>query len=242
MGQIWQAALWLSASFSFPLAIAVLTDRVVTSTQDLRWFSVSLFAPDAAQPLSCQTIIADPNPPLNVRSSPVVALDNRLASLPNGTTLSIVDEQEGWLRINSPLQGWVYKELTITTCINPAKVVTAANPLAIDLPQNNQDHQLLAIATDQFHSGNLNGAIALAKTIPSNSATYATAQRLVYQWQLDWSQAEATYYVAQKALRDGRWSDVLSQVNHYPDIRFWREKLALLVQQATKQKTSSPHS
>ncbi|MDX2231208.1 MAG: SH3 domain-containing protein [Leptolyngbyaceae cyanobacterium bins.349] len=239
MEQIWQAALWLSASFSFPFAIASLTDRVLSSTLDSHWMATQSTL-ETSTP-RCQTLIADPNPPLNVRSSPIVALDNRLASLPNGTTLAVVDEQDGWLRINSPIQGWVYKELTVTTCANAAKTATVNHPIPINLPPQNQDYQLIAIATEQYHSGNLKGAIALTKTVSPQTAAYPNAQRLAYQWQLDWNRAESDYYVAQKALRDGRWQDVLNQVNGYPDIRYWREKLALLVQQATTQRqTSTP--
>lgn len=71
----------------------------------------------SAQPSNCTTIVTDPNPPSNVRSSPVVAPDNIVGTLKNGTRLAIVLEQEGWLQISAPIAGWVYRDLTVTTCL-----------------------------------------------------------------------------------------------------------------------------
>lgn len=236
MEKIGQAMLWILASFSLPIAIAVFTDRLAASSNTLR---LDLLAHSQNQTqLSCQTIIADPNPPLNVRSSPVVASDNKVASLPNGTTLAVVDEQEGWLRINSPLQGWVYKELTVTSCMNPTETLNPS-PIQNFGMRTDEGPKLLAIATEQYQSGNLNGAIALLKTISPQSLSYTAAQLFIRQWQQDWRRAESAYYSAQKASRDQRWQDVLQQVNSYPDIRFWRAKLAPIVQQAIKRQQAT---
>jgi len=230
MGQLWQPFLWILASFSLPFAIAGVVYTIAKPQQSLKF--LSNLQNSGATGLTCQTIIADPNPPLNVRSSPVVAPDNKIASLPNGTPLAIVDENEGWVRIASPLQGWVYKELTVTSCVTLADTTQATIPAPVDPSNEDQGTQLMAIATEQFHSGNLNGAIALAKTVPIQSSAYQSAQLAVLQWQHDWNRAESDYYTAQKALRDGRWQDVLKRVNGYPNIRFWKEKMAPLVQSA----------
>ncbi|MDX2242288.1 MAG: SH3 domain-containing protein [Leptolyngbyaceae cyanobacterium bins.302] len=235
MNQVGQATLWILASFSFPIAIAVFTERLAVSSHALR-LELAANSTDKSK-LSCQTIIADPNPPLNVRSSPVVAPDNKLATLPNGTSLSVVDEREGWLRINSPLEGWVYKELTVTSCVNTTDTIVAA-AVPSSAVRSDEGAKLLAIATEQYQSGNLSGAVSLIKTISPESSAHTAAQLFILQWQKDWNRAESDYYTAQKALRDRRWQDVLHQVNGYPDIRFWREKLAPMVQQAIKQQQS----
>ena len=223
--------LWLLASFSLPIALAVFTDRLALFSQ--AWRSQLAANSTDAAPSNCQTLIADPNPPLNVRSSPGVAPDNKVATLPNGTNLSVTDEQEGWLRIDSPLQGWVYKELTVTSCLNSSELTTQS--LFSSPAQRDDGAKLLAIATAQYQAGKLNGAIALMKTIPPGSVAHAPAKLLMPQWQRDWSRAEAEYYIAQTALREQRWQDVLQIVNSYPDIRFWRQKLAPIVQQAIQQ-------
>lgn len=215
--------LWILASFTLPIAIAAGVKASIRLQQH---------SPPASQ-LGCQTIIADPQPPMNVRSSPVVAADNMLGRLPNGVPLIVIDENEGWLKISSPLQGWVYKELTVTSCGSSNNAAVAAQS-----PSDAGTH-LMAIATQQYQAGNINGAIALAKTVSSDSSVYPVAIDAVSQWQTDWNRAESGYYTAQTALRDGKWEQVLSQVEHYPNIRFWKEKLAGLVKQAIAQQESS---
>lgn len=231
MDQRWKFSLWILGSFLLPIAIAALGYGLAKPLRaDL---ATTQNAISDSTGLSCQTIIADPNPPLNVRSSPVVASDNMLGRLPNGTTLSIVDENEGWLRINSPIQGWVYKELTVTSCVGLTETASTM-PTPIASAVTDQGTQLMAIATEQYHSGNLNGAIALAQTIPADSAARPVAQWAIVHWQRDWSRAEANYYSAHKALRDGRWQDALSYVDDYPDIRYWKEKMAIVAQGAIR--------
>ncbi len=243
MRKIGSAIFWILASFSLPIAIVVMSDRVATSTNALR---IDLerqsrqTATTTSGQFTCQTIIADPNPPLNVRSSPVVAPDNKLATLPNGTPLSVVDENQGWLRITSPIQGWVYKELTVTSCVNPADPLAAQPQTATEVATMDEGAKLLAIATEQYQSGNLTGALSLLKTISPQSAAHLPAQLFLRQWELDWNEAESDYYTAQKALREQRWQAVLDQVNGYPDIRYWREKLAPVVQQAMQQHAATP--
>jgi len=232
MGQVRDGVLWILASFSLPIVIFS-GIRAIANSWDSHQLA-SYHRSSASSEVSCQTLIADPNPPLNIRSSPVVADDNKIASLPNGTTLSIVDEQDGWLRINSPLQGWVYKDLTVTSCVRPDEPSSAQMPLP-QAGQTEQGHQLLAIAMEQYQSGKFDGAIALAKTISPQSPAHRPAQRFIQQSQQDWQNAEAKYYVAQKALRDGRHQDVINEVAGYPDIRYWREKMTVIVQQAIAQ-------
>ncbi len=184
----------------------------------------------------CKTIATDPNPPLNVRSSPVSAPDNIIGKLKNGTVLTIVDENQGWLRITSPLDGWVYQELTVTTCI-PKTAETASSVPAT--PDQTPDPTLLAQATEHYQAGNLNAAIAVANLVPPSSPDYQMAQAAVIQWPKEWKIAEAEFYVAQKAVRDRRWQDVLAKVKTFPANRFWRAKLAPLAQEAMQQQNAT---
>ncbi len=65
---------------------------------------------------NCSTVVSDPQPPLNVRSTPDDTQDNVVGTLEDGTPLSVVTEQNDWLQISSPLQGWVSKSRTKTVC------------------------------------------------------------------------------------------------------------------------------
>ncbi|GAB4290444.1 MAG: hypothetical protein Fur0025_25310 [Oscillatoriaceae cyanobacterium] len=60
-------------------------------------------------------IVSDPNPPLNVRSAPMVAEGNIVGKVDNGTYVTVTEEQNGWLRIDEPA-GWISKQNTQTTC------------------------------------------------------------------------------------------------------------------------------
>lgn len=60
--------------------------------------------------------VADPNPPLNVRSSPTITPDNIIDRLENGIWLSVVATKDGWFQISDPLKGWVAKDLTESSC------------------------------------------------------------------------------------------------------------------------------
>lgn len=184
----------------------------------------------------CTTIATDPDPPLNVRSSPVKAPDNIVGKVNNGTELSVIDENGGWLRVSQPIAGWVYKPLTVTSCVSEQAKSQAANS-----PQPNselpsaQSVKTLTLATEQYQAGNLNAAIALAQTIPSSDPTHSLAQTTIAQWQQDWQRAEAEFYHAQSALSQGKSQEVLETVQNFPANRFWRQRLTPIVKKAIEQ-------
>jgi hypothetical protein len=227
-------ALAMGISFAIPITIAGLIYAIAKSPLS-HWLFDSSLSRHLEGATVCQTLTADPKPPLNVRSSPETADDNAVGHIPNGTLLTVVDESEGWLRISSPIPGWVYKELTVTSCVNPRD---AASQTML-VPQQGDTFErgihLMAIATQQYQSGNLHGAIALVKTVSADSPAYPTAKLAAVQWPQEWNRAEARYYSAQKALRDGRWQDALMSAKEFPDIRFWKEKLTPIVKQAIEQ-------
>ncbi len=193
--------------------------------QDLSWLAAL-----KTQRSLCQTLATDPNPPLNVRSSPIVAPDNVIGKVANGTVLQVVDRQQGWLRVSQPLEGWVYEELTVTSC----------TPKANGQPPPFAPEDLSERAIALYHEGNLSGAIALAKTIPSTDARHAQTQAAIAQWQRDWQRAESAFYTAQRAARQGKWQEVLDQIPTFPDNRYWREKIAPLVREASHQLANRP--
>ncbi|MBD0335774.1 MAG: SH3 domain-containing protein [Cyanobacteria bacterium Co-bin13] len=76
-------------------------------------------APASREVLSCITtmaIVDDPDAPLNVRSSPVVAEGNVVDQFENGVFLTVTGEQSGWLQISEPVVGWVAKNRVDSTC------------------------------------------------------------------------------------------------------------------------------
>jgi hypothetical protein len=63
-----------------------------------------------------QAVVSDPNPPLNVRSKPQVSDSDVVGKLKNDTFVSVVQEQDGWLRITDPVPGWIAKNRTESSC------------------------------------------------------------------------------------------------------------------------------
>lgn len=61
-------------------------------------------------------VVNDPDPPLNVRSTPQVADNNIVGKLNNGTFLGVIEEKNNWLHISDPVEGWVAKNRTDSTC------------------------------------------------------------------------------------------------------------------------------
>ncbi|HEY9748420.1 MAG TPA: SH3 domain-containing protein [Allocoleopsis sp.] len=204
---------------------------VATST------SASQTSSRVIQSQSCITLVSDSKPPLNVRSSPIVASNNVVGQLTNGTRLTVVVEQDEWLQVNAPIAGWVYKSLTLTSCPT-ANGVPAPSPTA---PATHSDQPvdagptLLATATEQYQAGNLEVAMALAKAVPQTSLAYAESQLAIAQWQQDWQQAKTRFQAAEQAFQEQRWQDVFSQVKGFPEIRFWKEKLTPVVKAAIEQ-------
>lgn len=68
-----------------------------------------------------QAVVADPDPPLNVRSSPGVTNNNQVTTLNKGTWLSVVGEENGWFKITEPVVGWVSKIRTKSSCSEVTK-------------------------------------------------------------------------------------------------------------------------
>lgn len=60
--------------------------------------------------------VDDPEPPLNVRSSPTTTAPNVVGQVPNGTYLTVTQDQDGWLQVTDPVAGWVAKSRTQSGC------------------------------------------------------------------------------------------------------------------------------
>lgn len=70
-------------------------------------------------------IVADPAPPLNVRSSPNIDTGKIIGKLNNGTFVSVIEEKNGWLHIQEP-EGWISKNRTESSCANVNKRIKFA--------------------------------------------------------------------------------------------------------------------
>jgi hypothetical protein len=191
--------------------------------------SVNLAAPTqlALSSKNCQTVAADPQPPLNVRAEPnAQSSQSIVGTVNNGTVLTVVSSQPQWLQVSQPVAGWVHQPLTNTDCGGSTKqsaaTVTMQNPTV----------QLINTAADRFAAGQLSAALSLLQSIPSTDARYDQAQQTAEQMLTQWQQADRAYQSAHRAVHQGQWQVALNQVKQVPDVRYWRERMAPLVQQA----------
>jgi serine/threonine protein kinase, bacterial len=95
-----------------------------------------------------------------------------------------------------------------------------------------QDTEVIQEAREKYESGDLQGAIALLKSVP---ASIEETSKMVSQWQQDWSKAEALFKDIDAAVASGNWDQVNSYKDHpekLPNIQYWRDKIDPLVQQA----------
>lgn len=197
-----------------------------------RWLWVQIFqSREKTSRLACLTIVTDPNPPLNVRSSPILAPDNIVSRLQNGTQVSVVGEHSGWLKINVPVDGWIFGGLTVNTCTLAAQGASGAK--VGDSSQH--DANILVMAEAQYQGGNYEAAIALLKAIQPTSGAYNQSQLRLEQFSKNWQEAESQYRKAELAFKARQWSEVLEVVEGFPDIRYWRERLTPLVTEAIAQ-------
>jgi len=67
----------------------------------------------------------------NVRMTPGVTAQNSVAALPSGTSITVVrTDGDGWLQIESPVQGWIARTQTASRPCESAAGVSATKGLA----------------------------------------------------------------------------------------------------------------
>ncbi|MBG1258031.1 serine/threonine-protein kinase [Nostoc commune] len=136
---------------------------------------------------------------------------------------------------NNPTSG------NLSPLLTGMKVGLAANSLVmgfgvyslINAAPAYSETETLSQATQEYQAGDLEEAIALAKSIPSHSNVYPEAQATIEEWQEQWQVAAQQYQIAQTAFHESKWSDVLDAVANIPNILYWQSKTDKLVQIAS---------
>lgn len=145
-------------------------------------------------------------------------------------------------------QRWEYaREIAIACCPKLPPIMTGigaglatSNALAISFGLYSLLHtvpanpalDILERATQEYQAGNLDKALTLAKSIPTDSSVYQESVATVQEWRSQWNKAATQFKVVEQALEEGRWRDVLEEARKAPDIAYWQYKFELLVEQA----------
>ncbi len=191
---------------------------------------------------------------LNVRSQPKGKV---IDTVEQGMSISLTGtRQNGWVEISSPVKGWVFNQSKFINCTSasqaPVETVVSEPPVETPLPKptppskpkppvDDKGSDTLEKAAEQYQSGDVEKAIAFAKSIPASSPAYKEAQANIAQWQKEWSSTKAKFEELQKALDEGRWNDVLVAASdpNFLGQRYWREKLSQLIEEAKKRKAEA---
>ena len=89
------------------------------------------------------------------------------------------------------------------------EVLPQDHPLRGEINRNVEKwaRDILAIGEEKFQSGNLEGAIAVAKQIPEHVQAHTVVEEQIEQWQKIWSQGEENYNTVEEQLRDANWNE-----------------------------------
>ncbi|MEH2071596.1 MAG: protein kinase [Nostoc sp.] len=125
-----------------------------------------------------------------------------------------------------------------TSLPEKSKASTVATGKSERSQPSDNSAQVLAQARNKYESGDLVGAIALLKSVPTKAASdIQETGKVITQWQDDWAKAEALSNEINKAIDDGKWDKVLDYRNHpekLPNTQYWRNKIEPLFQQAAE--------
>ncbi len=89
----------------------------------------------------------------------------------------------------------------------------------------------LARAAQQYQAGNLEEAIALAQSVPLDSAAYQESLIAIQKWRQEWNTAAAQYQAVEDAYNEGRWRDIFEEARKTPDVAAWQKKVEQFIEQ-----------
>ncbi|MDY7015284.1 MAG: serine/threonine-protein kinase, partial [Cyanobacteriota bacterium] len=126
--------------------------------------------------------------------------------------------------------------LLLNAGITLAAVNTAAIALGVyalvDVENADPGEKLLSQATQAYHRGQFDEAIALAKSIPTDSLSYQNSREAIATWQTEWEKAAAQFQDIERAFEQKYWDTTIISARNFPQIDFWLDKLEPMVVQA----------
>ena len=116
------------------------------------------------------------------------------------------------------------------------KSLLAAIEIAHDLPEDHalRHHingqiedwakQLLDLAEESFHGGDMGEAIATARKIPQDTSAAKIVDDRIKRWESIWQEAENYYQKAEKAMEKEHWNDAFWAANNlqFVENRYWQ--------------------
>ncbi|MDY6783314.1 MAG: serine/threonine-protein kinase [Cyanobacteriota bacterium] len=137
-------------------------------------------------------------------------------------------------RVKSSRTPVLYRAGMTLAAVNTAAIALGAYAL-LDVENADPGAKVLSQATQAYHRGQLDEAVALAQSIPADSLSYTNSQEAIATWQSEWEKAAAQFQEIEQALEQKYWETVIVRARKLPQIGFWREKATPLVVRAKAQ-------
>jgi len=93
-------------------------------------------------------------------------------------------------------------------------------------------HSILEIATNEYQSGDLKQAIAIAQRVPNLSPVYIDAQTSIKQWSSEWENNTRHVEAAKTALKAEKWEEAIAEANKVLDTVYWQQQTQPIIQTA----------
>ncbi len=95
----------------------------------------------------------------------------------------------------------------LSTAFNYVKDIPKDDPLRSFIDENLQrwSIDLLRLTEIEYQKGDIEGAIASAKLVPSNVPAYGAVKKRIEGWQKTWKEAQEIYAKTEKLLRSSNW-------------------------------------
>jgi hypothetical protein len=83
--------------------------------------------------------------------------------------------------------------------------------------------QILELAEKDFQEGKLEGAIAIARKIPSQVSAYDLVEKRIEKWQSTWAEGEKIFAEVEQQLRSSEWNQAFREAVQllYLDNQYW---------------------
>lgn len=93
-------------------------------------------------------------------------------------------------------------------------------------------NSILEIATNEYQSGDLKQAIAIAQRVPNLSPVYIDAQTSIKQWNSEWENNTRHVEAAKTALKAQKWEEAIAEANKVLDTVYWQQQTQPIIQTA----------
>lgn len=92
--------------------------------------------------------------------------------------------------------------------------------------------QIFQIASNKYQEGNLQEAIAIAKSVPANHPVAKQVATTIPHWQKTWQQNQTHLQTAQQKLAQRRWQEAINAAQQLSNTDYWQKQSQPIIRRA----------